>query len=102
MLRIVNNLITIAQRARCTDGDVFLWQTHQQQHGHEIFDVTVSVNKHILFTIVFQNFIYLHDNEMQKHKSDKMMTIINNLWYYSYLCRFSFTVFQKTFIKFSV
>ena len=39
----------IAQRARCTDGDLFVWQTHQQQHGDEIFDVTVSVNKHIIF-----------------------------------------------------
>ena len=30
--------------ARCTDGDLFLWQTHQHQHG----DVTVSVNKHMI------------------------------------------------------
>ena len=32
--------------ARCTDGDLFLWQTHQQQHGGEILNVTV--NKHII------------------------------------------------------
>ena len=46
MLRIVNNGITIAQRARGTDGDLFLWQTHQQHHGDAIFVVTV--HKHII------------------------------------------------------
>ena len=44
MLRIVNNWITIAKRDRCTVGDLFLWQTHRQQHGDYIFDV----NKHMI------------------------------------------------------
>ena len=43
MLRIVNNWITMAQRAQCTDGDLFLCQTQQRHHGDEIFVVTVNM-----------------------------------------------------------
>ena len=62
MLIIINQWITIVQRDRCTDGaqncDIFLWQTHQNRVV--IFDATVNKK----FSIIFQNFIYLHDNEM--------------------------------------